>query len=126
MGIGTRQQVLMTFMALQDPKPVHSINVSKNLVLDDCDHATGEPVKKSGSAVVNRSCHCWVNMHKEMTRIFRSLAERSLIYEAEEGYYRLTDAGWKVLDGTKGVPLKIMEGEVKFHRSRRPEFQVLY
>lgn len=118
----------MTFMAMEDPKPVHLGTVGRSLVLEDCDHTSGEPIKESGSAVVNRSCHCWVNMHKEMTRIFGSLEERGLIFEVkhQDAYYRLTDAGWKVLDGTKGVPLKIMEGEVKFHRSRRPEFQVLY
>jgi hypothetical protein len=117
----------MTFMAIRDPEAVHSVTASQNLILEGCDHKTGGPVKKSGSAVVNRSCHCWVNMHKEMTRIFRSVLERGYITETDrEGYYSLTEAGWKALDRLKGVPVKIVDGAVKFYRSRRPEFQVLY
>jgi len=136
MAIGTRQIVLLTYLAMKWPKRVDQEETRK-FVIENCTHPK-RPVEREGKDELEqwRQCYCWHNMATSRISIFESLKKRDLIeskYKGQGKTWQLTAKGWKILNNTKRAPVKITAWDehkfpeiMKIRISTKAEFRVLY
>jgi len=125
MPIGSRQLVLMTHLAMQWPRRIHSVE-TKRFRVEDCKH--------------NGRCNCWRDMPTSIISIFDSLNDRGFIdfvmgskNKKPSKRWQLTPEGWRALHGQTRSPVRVRTWAANgipliytVNRSKRAEFKVLY
>lgn len=134
MSLGTRQMVLMTFMAIRWPEET-TIGATRELVLKGCKHprifASFEHPRTKGTAKT-RQCHCWHEMPTSVVSIFKSLLMRDFITQ-DGSKFSLTPKGWATINRHKHAPIEVdiwnegypAEGGIVLKVTRRHEYQVI-